>query len=85
MTLTYKVRLEPNNKQVGKFRQFAGAARFAYNWALEQQNKNHEASGKFLTGYDLRKQFTQYKQANKTFRETKETKTKTNIKKIRKE
>ena len=42
MTLTYKVRLEPNNKQVGKFRQFAGAARYAYNWALEQQDKNHK-------------------------------------------
>ena len=45
--------------------QYAGAARFAYNWALEQQNKKHEASGKFLTGYDLCNQFTQYKQANK--------------------
>ena len=27
MIKTYKVRLEPNNKQAGKFRQFAGAAR----------------------------------------------------------
>ena len=64
MTLTYKVRLEPNNKQVGKFRQFAGAARFAYNWALEQQDKNHKEGGKFLSDCDLRKQFTLHKQTN---------------------
>ena len=44
--------------------QYAGAARFAYNWALEQQNKNHEASGKFLSDCDLRKQFTLHKQTN---------------------
>ena len=44
--------------------QFAGAARFAYNWALEQQDKNHKEGGKFLSDCDLRKQFTQYKQTN---------------------
>ena len=37
--------------------QFAGAARFAYNWALEQQDKNHKEGGKFLSDCDLRKQF----------------------------
>ena len=44
--------------------QFAGAARFAYNWALEQQDKNHKEGGKFLSDCTLRKQFTQYKQTN---------------------
>ena len=44
--------------------QYAGAARFAYNWALEQQDKNHKEGGKFLSDCDLRKQFTQYKQTN---------------------
>ena len=29
--------------------QYAGAARFAYNWALEQQDKNHKEGGKFLS------------------------------------
>ena len=41
MLKSYKVRLEPNHKQHARMMQFAGAARFAYNWALEQQDKNH--------------------------------------------
>lgn len=57
MTKSYKVRLEPNNKQHARMTQFAGAARFAYNWALEQQDKNHKEGGKFLSDCDLRKQF----------------------------
>ena len=64
MIKSYKVRIEPNNKQHARMMQFAGAARFAYNWALEQQDKNHEAGGKFLSDCTLRKQFTQYKQTN---------------------
>ena len=64
MTKSYKVRLEPNNKQHARMLQFAGAARFAYNWTLEQQDKNHKEGGKFLSDCDLRKQFTQYKQTN---------------------
>ena len=64
MTKSYKARLEPNNKQHARMMQSAGAARFAYNWALEQQDKNHKAGGKFLSDCDLRKQFTQYKQTN---------------------
>lgn len=64
MIKSYKVRLEPNNKQHARMMQFAGAARFAYNWALEQQDKNHKEGGKFLSDCDLRKQFTQYKQTN---------------------
>lgn len=38
MILTYKTRLEPNNKQAQKLRQFAGAARYASNWTLAKQN-----------------------------------------------
>ena len=64
MIKNYKVRLEPNNKQHARMLQYAGAARFAYNWALEQQDKNHKEGGKFLSDCDLRKQFTQYKQTN---------------------
>ena len=64
MIKSYKVRLEPNNKQHARMMQYAGAARFAYNWALEQQDKNHKEGGKFLSDCDLRKQFTQYKKTN---------------------
>ena len=42
MIKSYKVRIEPNNKQHARMMQFSGAARFAYNWALEQQDKNHK-------------------------------------------
>ena len=62
--LSYKVRLEPNNKQHARMLQYAGAARFAYNWALEQQDKNHKEGGKFLSDCDLRKRFTLHKQTN---------------------
>ena len=62
--LSYKVRLEPNNKQHARMMQYAGAARFAYNWALEQQDKNHKEGGKFLSDCTLRKQFTLHKQTN---------------------
>ena len=64
MIKNYKVRLELNNKQHSRMLQFAGAARYTYNWALEQQNKCYKDSGKFLSDCDLRKQFTQYKQTN---------------------
>ena len=64
MIKSYKVRLEPNNKQHARMLQYAGAARYAYNWALEQQDKNHKEGGKFLSDCDLRKQFTLHKQTN---------------------
>ena len=61
MIRTYKVRLLPNNKQATKFFQFADGARFAYNWALEQEKTNYENGGKFLSNCDLRKKFTKFK------------------------
>ena len=58
MILTYKVMLVPNNKQRTKLFQYAGAARFAYNWALGREKESHEAGGGFVSGFDLRKMFT---------------------------
>ena len=55
----------PNNKQKTRLFQFAGTARFAYNWALEEEQKNHEAGNKFLSANELRKRFTQFKQQDK--------------------
>ena len=57
-----RVKLVPNKKQNTRLFQFAGTARFAYNWVLEQENKNHEAGGKFINDYELRKRFTVFKQ-----------------------
>lgn len=64
MVLTYKVRLEPNNKQAGKFRQFAGAARHAYNWALEREKEAYELGKGFISDIDLCRLFTKHKAEN---------------------
>lgn len=61
MIKTYKVMLLPNNKQKTKLFQYADAARFAYNWALEKQMKQFEHGGSFLSDSILRKEFTQLK------------------------
>jgi putative transposase len=57
-----KVRLRPSKQQEKKLWQSAGAARFAYNWALARQKENHENGGKFLSHHELRKEFTALKQ-----------------------
>lgn len=56
-----KVRLEPNNKQASRMHRFAGAARFAYNWALETEKKHFEKTGKFIQYAELSRMFTRYK------------------------
>ena len=62
MLKTLRVMLVPNKKQKTRLFQFAGTARFAYNWALDEEKKNHEAGGKFINDYELRKRFTVFKQ-----------------------
>ena len=64
MILTYKTRLEPNNKQASKFRQFAGAARYAYNWALAKEKEAYERGNGFIGDNELRKLFTKHKECN---------------------
>lgn len=56
-----KVMLVPNNKQRTTLFQYAGAKRFAYNWALARQQENYKNGGKFISDNDLRKEFTQLK------------------------
>lgn len=43
MLLAHKIELMPNNKQATYFEMAAGVARFAYNWALEEWNRQYEA------------------------------------------
>ena len=62
MIKTIRVMIIPNNKQNTRLFQFAGTARFAYNWALAEEKQNHENGGKFLNDNELRKRFTQFKQ-----------------------
>ena len=49
MVKAIKVMLVPNNVQKTKLFQYAGASRFAYNWALAREIENYEKGGKFLS------------------------------------
>ena len=61
MIKTIRVMLNPNDKQQTRLFQFAGSARFAYNWALNEETKNHAEGGKFISDYELRRRFTVFK------------------------
>lgn len=61
MIKSIKVRLNLNNKQRTKLFQYAGCARFAYNWAIEREQDNYNQGNKFLSDSELRKEFTQLK------------------------
>ena len=50
--------LVPNKRQKTRLFQFAGTARFAYNWALRKEIDAYEAGEKFISNNDLRKEFT---------------------------
>ena len=58
MIKTIKVMLCPNNRQKTKLFACAGLARFAYNWALNYEQKNYESGNKFISDCDLRRIFT---------------------------
>ena len=58
MIKTYKIMLQPNNKQKTKMFNMAGTARFAYNWCLDKQQTNYKNGGKFMNDSELRKEFT---------------------------
>lgn len=61
MIKSIKIRLNPNNKQVTKLFQYAGCARFAYNWVISREQENYKLGNKFLSDNELRKEFTQLK------------------------
>ena len=42
-TLSHKIALKPNRAQEDYFRRACGTARFAYNWALAEWNRQYEA------------------------------------------
>ena len=65
MIKSIKVRLNPNNKQVTKLFQYAGCARFAYNWAIAREQENYKQGNKFVSDNELRKEFTQLKKVEK--------------------
>ena len=61
MYKSFKVILHPNNKQRIKMFQCFGVSRFAHNWALNRQQENYKNGGKFLSAFDLQKEFGQLK------------------------
>ena len=61
---TLKIKLKPNNKQQTKMFQFAGAKRFAYNWAIAKEQENYKNGGKFIQDSVLRKEFTKLKKTD---------------------
>lgn len=43
MLIAHKIALDPNNVQATYFARAAGTARFAYNWALAEWQRQYEA------------------------------------------
>ncbi|MFR5126530.1 helix-turn-helix domain-containing protein [Blautia massiliensis (ex Durand et al. 2017)] len=64
MVKAIKVMLIPNNIQKTKMFQYAGASRFAYNWALAREIENYEKGGKFISDAELRKEFTKLRHSD---------------------
>lgn len=60
MHLTHKIALRPTAEQADYFQRAAGTARFTWNWALAQWNKQYEAGGK-PGAMALKKQFNAIK------------------------
>jgi putative transposase len=56
----YKTRLNPNKAQTQKFVQYAGAARFIYNWALNDRIEKYKA-GNPTNYYEQKKRFNAIK------------------------
>jgi putative transposase len=59
---TYKYRIYPNAEQVNRLEQFFGAARFVYNWGLEQKTKQYQQDKKNISYFKLTQELTKLKQ-----------------------
>lgn len=49
---TFKYELKPTRTQANLFAQFAGAARFVFNWALAERIEHYKETGKSLSKFD---------------------------------
>src|SRR5947207_15209619 len=58
MVKSNKIRLNPTDEQAAYFAKAAGTARFVWNWALAEWNRQYEASDK-PTALKLKKQFNE--------------------------
>jgi len=62
LTLSHKICLEPNYKQEQYFKQACGIARFTWNWALEEWNRQYK-SGLKPKAFELKKSFNAIKKS----------------------
>lgn len=60
MQLTHKITLKPSTHQIAYFEQAAGTARFVWNWALAEWNRQY-AAGQKANAMALKKQFNAIK------------------------
>src|SRR6266550_443705 len=58
MIKAHKIRLQPTPEQASYFAKAAGTARFVWNWALAEWNRQYEA-GEKCTALGLKKQFNE--------------------------
>src|SRR5919197_5405119 len=61
-----RYRLEPTADQEQRFRQFAGARRFIWNWALQQRQEHYQQTGKSLSAKELSARLTALKDRPET-------------------
>src|SRR5919199_1106136 len=62
----YRFRLEPTAAQEQSFRQFAGARRFIWNWALQQRREHYQQTGQSLSAKELSARLTALKDQPET-------------------
>src|SRR5437764_13404788 len=62
----YRYRLEPTFAQEQRLRQFAGARRFIWNWALQQRREHYRQTGKTLPAAELSARLTALKDEPET-------------------
>ena len=63
---TYRYRLEPNDAQATQMRQFAGARRWVWNWALSRRREHYQQTGKSLSVTNLCAELAALKQQPET-------------------
>ncbi len=56
ITRAYKTELDLNDEQVTACKKHAGAARFAYNWALARRQEVYQATGKSVWAMELHRE-----------------------------
>lgn len=62
----YKFKMEPSAEQTEKLYQFAGCARFVYNWALARRSSFYKEHGKTIPAKQLSGELTQLKSGEET-------------------